>query len=87
MNKWHLATLSAHLLFCAASLFAGCGAGGIGLHLAHKDYGFIFKMKITKVSNPMQRNQKGPGMSSDSYDLKNMAALSERRCVLPGDTA
>lgn len=37
--------------------------GGMGLLVAYKDYGFIFEMKMTEVSNPMQRKQKRLGMS------------------------
>lgn len=33
--------------------------GGMGLLLAYEDYGFIFKMKMAEVSNPMQRETKG----------------------------
>lgn len=40
---------------------------------------------MTEVSNPMQRKQKRPGMSSNSFDLKNIATLSEMLRVLPGD--
>lgn len=52
--------------------------------VAYEDYGFIFKMKMTEVSNPMQRKQKRLGMSSNSYDLKNIATCSEMQRVLPG---
>lgn len=45
--------------------------------VASEDYGFIFKMKMTEVSNPMQRKQKRLGTSSNSFDLKNIAMLSE----------
>ena len=57
----------------------------MGLLVAHKDYGFIFKMKMTEVSNPMQRKQKRPGMGSNSFDLKNIATHSEMRRTFPGD--
>lgn len=57
----------------------------MGLLVAYKDYGFIFKMKMTEVSNPMQRKQKRLGMSSNSFDLENTATLSEMWRLLPGD--
>lgn len=57
----------------------------MALLVADEDYGFIFKMKMTEVSNPMQKKQKRLGMSSNSFDLKNIATLSKMRCVLPGD--
>lgn len=47
----------------------------MGLLLASEDYGFILKMKIAKVSNPTQREQKRPRMSSNVFDLKNIASL------------
>lgn len=51
-----------------------------------KDYGFIFKMKMTEVSNPMQKETKRDrGMSSKSFDLENIVTLSEMCRVLPGD--
>lgn len=59
--------------------------GGMGLLVASEDYGFIFKMKMTEVSNPMQRKQKRLGTSSNSFDLKNIATLSEMWRELPGD--
>lgn len=40
---------------------------------------------MTEVSNPLQRKQKRLGMSSNSFDLKNIATLSEMWGVLPGD--
>lgn len=52
---------------------------------ADEDYAFIFKMKMTEVSNPLQRKQKRLGMSSNSFDLRNIATLPEMQCMLPGD--
>lgn len=57
-------------------LFVG-GTWGMGLFAAYMDYGFIFKMKMTEVSNPVHRKQKRLRMSSNSFDLKNIAALCE----------
>lgn len=82
MNQWHL-RFSCISFFGAVCLQAADRTGGMGLLVAYEDYGFIFKMKMTEVSNPMQRKQKRLGMSSNSFDLKkkkkkkNIAALSE----------
>lgn len=59
--------------------------GGRGLLVAYKDYGFIFKMKMTEVSNPMQRKQKGLGMSLNSFDLKNNAMFLVTQREPPAD--
>lgn len=40
---------------------------------------------MTEVSNPTQRKQKRLGIGSNSFDLKNIAALSKMWCMLPGD--
>lgn len=38
--------------------FARVRTGGLVLLVVYPDYGFIFKMKFTGVSNPVQRKQK-----------------------------
>lgn len=85
MNKCHIPTLLTHPFFGAGFPVCRLQTGGMGLLLAYEDYGFIFKMKMTKVSNPMQRKQKRRGMSSNPCDLKNIATLFKMQRVLSGD--
>lgn len=79
MNQWHT------LLFCAAFLFVGCRQEARDCLLRTRIMVLFSKMEMTEVSNPMQRKQKRPGMSSNSFDLKNTAPLSKMQRALPGD--
>lgn len=71
---------------CAASPFAGLRweAKGYRMKLTRITV-WLSNLKITttkkKVSNPMRESQKGPGVSSNSRNLKNMAP----QCKPPGD--
>ncbi len=56
----------------------GLQTGGTRVLVAYEDYAFIPKMKMTEVSNPMRRKQKRLGMSSNSFDLKNIRALWQK---------
>lgn len=60
--------------------------GGVGLLLAYEDYGFIFKMKMAEVSNPMQRETKGEcGWVQIHLTSKNIATLPQMWCMRPRD--
>lgn len=72
LSLYVLGVLVSLVLFSAVSI-CRLQTGGMGLLVACEDYGFIFKMKMTEVSNPMRRKQKRPGLGSNSFDLKNIA--------------
>lgn len=62
-NEPVLHTLFMYLFVWCCSSVCMRRAGGMGLLVAYGDYGFIFKMKMTEVSNPAQRKQKRLRMS------------------------
>lgn len=81
-NTWYIPRPYASVFWCWCSV-SRLHTRSTGLLLAYEDYGFI--LKITKVSNPMQRNRKRPGMSSNPCDLKNIARPSKMHHVLHRD--
>lgn len=75
-----------HTIQLVWSHFSVCGlqTGGLGWLVTYEDYGFILKMKMTEVSNPMQRKQKRLGMGSNSFDLNTLMKCSA--CFQENDT-